>query len=341
MCRRTVGARLDDLAVPHGRPGPRVERVEPERVRRTCRRPTCRRRRGRCGSASSPFALIALVTKMRPPHTIGLESESPGSGVLKRTFVPFATSQVAGTPWPSPTPDGLRPAELRPRPRGLARCGRVESGCRRLLERRRVGGREAEARDLPGAVHREALDRARSSPEAHVHVAGRALEAALGDRRDHQLGRAFRRDHETVAPYRDRRHRPLAPAEASGVLRQIVRRDRERGALRRRRLRRREQRLEIRVLLLRRVRGHARRRQLERLHPSRSRAPHAPARDRRPARPRRAPRPRRPLPSTAVRPRPRGGWLRQARRRAMPRAVSVRRTSRARSRRLRARPADG
>ena len=68
----------------------------------------------------SPFALIALVTKMRPPHTIGLESDSPGRGVLKRTFVPFATSQVAGTPWPSPTPDACGPRN----------CGHGRAGSR-------------------------------------------------------------------------------------------------------------------------------------------------------------------------------------------------------------------
>src|SRR5262245_1053116 len=57
----------------------------------------------------SPDELTAVVTKIESPQTMGLLEEIPGSGVLKRTFWPVATFQVAGAPWPSPMPEACGP----------------------------------------------------------------------------------------------------------------------------------------------------------------------------------------------------------------------------------------
>src|SRR5262245_59276924 len=52
---------------------------------------------------------MALVTKMRSPHTIGLDTAIPGIGVFQRTFLPPATSHSLTAPWPSPLPLALSP----------------------------------------------------------------------------------------------------------------------------------------------------------------------------------------------------------------------------------------
>jgi hypothetical protein len=40
--------------------------------------------------------LIALVTKIRSPQTIGLECARPGTGVFQRTFAPLTPFHESG-----------------------------------------------------------------------------------------------------------------------------------------------------------------------------------------------------------------------------------------------------
>src|SRR5438046_493338 len=54
--------------------------------------------------SSFALPLMALVTNMRLPQTIGLECPSPGIDVFQRTLVDFSTSQVIGLEKPSATP---------------------------------------------------------------------------------------------------------------------------------------------------------------------------------------------------------------------------------------------
>ena len=79
--------RLTHLALPDDRAASFVSSAKSRNECSERSSTECRRRRGRCGTVSSPVALTAVVTKMRSPQTIGLESASPGIGVLKRTFV--------------------------------------------------------------------------------------------------------------------------------------------------------------------------------------------------------------------------------------------------------------
>src|SRR3954471_18417104 len=60
---------------------------------------------------NSVFAslLTAVVTKTRPPQTIGDECAKPGIGAFQRTLRPVFTSQVAGGCWPSATPEASVP----------------------------------------------------------------------------------------------------------------------------------------------------------------------------------------------------------------------------------------
>src|SRR6185369_3723181 len=53
--------------------------------------------------------LIAVITKMLLPQTIGLACERPGMAVFQRTFCDFSTSQVIGGFVPSATPDAFGP----------------------------------------------------------------------------------------------------------------------------------------------------------------------------------------------------------------------------------------
>src|SRR6185503_9513246 len=53
--------------------------------------------------------LTAVDTKTRSPHTIGLETATPATGVLHRTFSPVAAFHVAGVGAPSATPDAPGP----------------------------------------------------------------------------------------------------------------------------------------------------------------------------------------------------------------------------------------
>src|SRR5438876_9203024 len=52
---------------------------------------------------------MALVTKIRFPHTMGLEWPRPGMGVFHRTFFPFSTSHAVGVAYPSAIPLALGP----------------------------------------------------------------------------------------------------------------------------------------------------------------------------------------------------------------------------------------
>src|SRR5687767_2284629 len=53
--------------------------------------------------------LMAVIKKMRSPHTIGLECDKPGIVVFQRMFSPFSAFQVVGGLVPSATPEALVP----------------------------------------------------------------------------------------------------------------------------------------------------------------------------------------------------------------------------------------
>src|SRR4029450_13719877 len=53
--------------------------------------------------------LTAVETKTRSPHTTGLETAIPGTGVFQSRFSPLATSHFNGVGCPSATPDALGP----------------------------------------------------------------------------------------------------------------------------------------------------------------------------------------------------------------------------------------
>src|SRR5690349_18016854 len=59
-----------------------------------------------CGLAS---LLMAVVTKMRSPHTTGLECARPGIGVFHAMLEDFSTSQLTGGFIPSATPEACEP----------------------------------------------------------------------------------------------------------------------------------------------------------------------------------------------------------------------------------------
>ena len=74
--------------------------------------------------------LIAVVTKIRLPQTIGLELAMPGIGVFHLMFLPLATSHSVTARCPSPLPPvasprrrqvvplrAALPLSLRPQPR--------------------------------------------------------------------------------------------------------------------------------------------------------------------------------------------------------------------------------
>src|SRR5262245_58329670 len=56
--------------------------------------------------------LTAADTKTRSPHTIGLDTDTPATGVFHNTFVPAAASQVTGIGEPSATPDAAGPRNI-------------------------------------------------------------------------------------------------------------------------------------------------------------------------------------------------------------------------------------
>ena len=60
-------------------------------------------------NVASGRLLIAEVTKMRSPDTIGLECASPGTAVVQTMFFPVETFQVSGGRRPSPTPEADGP----------------------------------------------------------------------------------------------------------------------------------------------------------------------------------------------------------------------------------------
>src|SRR6476620_8204494 len=53
--------------------------------------------------------LTAVDTNTRSPHTMGLETARPATGVFHSTFCPVATFQLTGVGEPSATPDAAGP----------------------------------------------------------------------------------------------------------------------------------------------------------------------------------------------------------------------------------------
>src|SRR5713101_2780092 len=53
--------------------------------------------------------LTAVDTNTRSPHTIGLETATPGTGVFQTTFSPVAAFHFTGVGVPSATPDADGP----------------------------------------------------------------------------------------------------------------------------------------------------------------------------------------------------------------------------------------
>src|SRR5262245_27595585 len=53
--------------------------------------------------------LIAVDTNTRSPHTIGLDTATPATGVFHRTFSPLATSHFTAVGDPSATPAAPAP----------------------------------------------------------------------------------------------------------------------------------------------------------------------------------------------------------------------------------------
>ena len=97
--------------------------------------------------------LTALVTKIRSPHTTGLECARPGIGVRHRMFSPLAPSQRSGRFCPSATPEACAPAERRPAAGAAAAGGNGHA---------RRGGRPDDVSD------RDAHDFARRTPSAAI-----------------------------------------------------------------------------------------------------------------------------------------------------------------------------
>ena len=60
-------------------------------------------------NVTSERLLIALVTKIRSPQTIGLECASPGTATFQRRFVPVAPFHSSGSFWPSAMPEAEGP----------------------------------------------------------------------------------------------------------------------------------------------------------------------------------------------------------------------------------------
>src|SRR2546426_9744957 len=58
--------------------------------------------------------LTAVDTNTRSPHTIGLETDTPGTGVFHTTFSPVAASHFTGVGDPSATPDAAGPRNIGP-----------------------------------------------------------------------------------------------------------------------------------------------------------------------------------------------------------------------------------
>src|SRR3989442_14623894 len=56
--------------------------------------------------------LTAVDTNTRSPHTIGLETDSPGPGVFDTTSSPVAASHFTGVGDPSATPDAAGPRNI-------------------------------------------------------------------------------------------------------------------------------------------------------------------------------------------------------------------------------------
>src|SRR6267143_1024014 len=56
--------------------------------------------------------LTAVDTNTRSPHTIGLETDTPGTGVFHKTFSPVAASHFTGVGDPSATPDAAGPRNI-------------------------------------------------------------------------------------------------------------------------------------------------------------------------------------------------------------------------------------
>src|SRR2546428_13355093 len=56
--------------------------------------------------------LTAVDTNTRSPHTIGLETDTPGTGVFHTTFSPVAASHFTGVGDPSATPDAAGPRKI-------------------------------------------------------------------------------------------------------------------------------------------------------------------------------------------------------------------------------------
>src|SRR2546422_5627376 len=61
-------------------------------------------------------ALASLLTAVdrntRSPHTIGLETDTPGTGVFHNTFSPVTASHFTGVGVPSATPDAAGPRNI-------------------------------------------------------------------------------------------------------------------------------------------------------------------------------------------------------------------------------------
>ena len=90
-------------------------------------------------------SLIALVTKIVSPQTIGLECASPGIGVRHRMFSPVAGFHVSGRFCLSLTPDASRPRNdgQSPGPGFAVRSGVFAVPAVRTMRRAGRGGRAA------------------------------------------------------------------------------------------------------------------------------------------------------------------------------------------------------
>ena len=119
--------------------------------------------------------LIALVTKMRSPQTIGLECARPGIGVRQRMFSPVLTFQVSGSPCCSAMPDACGPrndGQLPAPSPAFARSG-VRSATVRSI--RRAGHRPGLARRPP----RAAIEDHPARPAAVGHEIERQAAAVI------------------------------------------------------------------------------------------------------------------------------------------------------------------
>ena len=125
--RRVAAAQVGELPRP---------RLRPSRPRAACRRRPCSRRRDArdTPSASTPAGQKLMVTKTRPPCTIGLDwlwsclflPSAPGSGCFHRTFSSSLPPQVNGRSFSS-----LMPMPVGPRQPGQSagRRGRRREQC--------------------------------------------------------------------------------------------------------------------------------------------------------------------------------------------------------------------